>query len=200
MTMNKKAEREGVCFSNISGHMAQVIEYENAKCVLVRFLETGYECIAPWGDIQEGSVRDRFAIKCSGIGYLGGDTKAKGVTRKRLHLAWRGMLRRLKKRPEYADVTVDESWLCFQQFADDAMELPGFEMLERGDPDIALDKDIRVPGARRYSKDTCQWVTRSENSKEMNQRRGAEIIAKRKEAALKRRERKVTVKVEEISW
>lgn len=79
-----------------------------------------------------------------------------------IYKSWIDMHRRAGnkdgKHPSYADVSVCEKWLNYDNFFED-MHDSWFE-------GSTLDKDIKIPGNRCYCPEACQWVTRSENSKE----------------------------------
>lgn len=68
------------------------------------------------------------------------------------HKAWGSMLRRARgKHPQYTGITIDPSWYKFENFLAD--------MGERPSSDYSLDKDIKFPGNKHYSKQTCMWAT-----------------------------------------
>lgn len=83
-----------------------------------------------------------------------------------LYFSWRDMHRRSKDNagynPTYSDVVVCERWLSYDNFFED-MSNTWFK-------GATLDKDSILPGNRVYCKEYCKWMTRSENSKERNQR------------------------------
>ena len=76
------------------------------------------------------------------------------------YAAWRDMLNRAYKnrtdRPTYEDKHVCAEWLTFSNFKD-WMELQQYQGMH-------LDKDIRVPGSKIYSPQTCAFVPVSLNS------------------------------------
>lgn len=59
-------------------------------------------------------------------------------------------------------VHVSNEWLEFVRFAEDAMLLPGYANKALNPDAYQLDKDAMGDGFR-YSKETCQWLTRQEN-------------------------------------
>lgn len=65
----------------------------------------------------------------------------------------------------FVGVTICEQWLDKENFLTTARELPGYdeELLLAGK--LHLDKDLRVPGNKIYSPDTCAFVTLEENNK-----------------------------------
>lgn len=92
---------------------------------------------------------------------------------------WNGMLRRcyseelLHKRPTYRGCTVDKRWHNFQNFCEDLPNIQGYIEWKKNKKKhaYALDKDIKIPGNKTYSKDTCLLVTIAENTRECVSRR-----------------------------
>jgi hypothetical protein len=88
-------------------------------------------------------------------GYItskhGRDTKA--------YSQWHSMIQRCYNgHVNYLDCTVCEEWLDFQEFAKwHEVTYPNDGLA------VELDKDIKVPGNRVYSPETCLFVTRAEN-------------------------------------
>ena len=78
-----------------------------------------------------------------------------------IYTAWHSMLRRCfsavlhAKRPSYLGCTVDTSWLTFSVFRR--------WMLTQDWGGKVLDKDILVEGNKRYSPDTCVFVSNAVN-------------------------------------
>ncbi len=66
---------------------------------------------------------------------------------------WYHMWHRCKNHPTYVNVTVDPSWRDFNQFY--------LDMGDRPSDKYSLD---RVNGSLVYSKSTCKWSTREEQS------------------------------------
>lgn len=90
-----------------------------------------------------------------GVGRLDIPCSSDGV-RLKSYIVWQDMLRRCysneykTRRPTYADCTVSDDWLIFSHFKlwFDANYILGY----------SLDKDIRYPGNKHYSSDTCLFV------------------------------------------
>ena len=82
---------------------------------------------------------------------------------------WCSMIYRCydNKSPTYKNCIVSEDWKDFQVFAEDIQYLKGYLEWKNSNKkrEYALDKDIRVKGNKMYSKDTCIFVTQSENLK-----------------------------------
>lgn len=63
-----------------------------------------------------------------------------------------------------AGVTVDDRWKNdYNKFAEDVVELPGFDYELFINGKLELDKDTLYKGNKVYSKDTCVLLTRKEN-------------------------------------
>ena len=150
--------------------------FTNTRAI-VEFVNTGYVTNCQVADIVSGKVKDRRVPSVYGVGYIDCDitipTRESGSEIRRIYDLWANMLKRCYgkcKKSCYNDVTVDKRWHSFKNFLNSVPELPGYK-LWLSDPSYCLDKDTRTPGARVYSKDTCQFVTRFENSKDSADRR-----------------------------
>lgn len=62
-------------------------------------------------------------------------------------------------------VTYDPVWNSEENFLHDVIRLPGFDPLKILSSSIELDKDLKVFDSKCYSKDTCTWVTKTNNEK-----------------------------------
>jgi len=107
--------------------------------------------------------------------YLG-VANGKGKQGHPLCKTWEGMIARCynPKHRSYAQyggrgVHVDNSWLQFENFAEDAAILPGF--LEKHFAETGRSKNVRyvldkdsLGNGFRYGPDTCQWVSDTENA------------------------------------
>lgn len=145
--------------TNTCGNLT-VIQYNNSLSVLVKFESTGYSVIKESGDIRKGSVNDPLFPKVFGKGFVGvGRYSPKDNV---AYSTWWNMLKRAlcpkfkEKHPTYKSCTIDTEWLNFQNFCgwfyDNYFE------------GASLDKDIKVIGNKMYSKDTCLFVTKEDNS------------------------------------
>lgn len=144
----------------------------------IRFLSTGYERVVAWSNILRGSVRDlvkdRNIPRVVGVGFVGdldGSTGDKHI--RPFYSRWVSMLHRIynKDNTHYNSyggngVTIDESWLNFSTFYKDVQELEGFDIEKIMEGKLELDKDFKQLDTHNkvYSKDTCKWMTRAENS------------------------------------
>lgn len=142
----------------------EILAYESAKKVQVRFINTGSIRTANSGCIRKGSVKDFFAKSVNGVGYLGGNKHKprEGGIKTKAYETWHSMLRRcysekcLKKEPSYIGCSVCEEWRNFQNFAE--------WFYDNYKDGLHLDKDILVDGNKIYSHDTCLFVTQKQNS------------------------------------
>lgn len=85
---------------------------------------------------------------------------AKGTHGKSRHSEygiWRGIKRRCGLLVHYLDATYDPRWEEFIPFWEDMGPKLG--------PDYQIDKDLYGNGTKHYSKETCVWMTRSDNSR-----------------------------------
>lgn len=144
-----------------------VVEYNGAKDVLVRFIETGYEGVARADHIRRGFVKDPYTPSVFGVGYLGVGKHLATVDGKttKVYDTWSHMFQRCystklhARQPTYIGCSVDSSWHNFQVFGD------WFdENYPADNNDYQLDKDLKVIGNKTYSADNCLFVSRGVNS------------------------------------
>lgn len=144
----------------------EVVEYIDVQHRKVKFTSTGFQTITTVNSIRTGCVKDRYKPSLYGVGYLG--EPFDHPLRKMLYGRWKAMLNRVYWAKTGKQVA--EEWHCFATFVSDVLQLPGVELLNTHSKVniIDLDSDI-IPNEigiePRYSKETCQWVTRSENCK-----------------------------------
>lgn len=148
---------------------------EEKNTILVQFVDTGNIVETNSGSIKSGYIKDKLRPSVYNVGYVGiGSYKAE--ENKELYCRWNSMLSRCynketqKKNPTYIGCSVDESWHNFQNYAKDIKELmkeKGIESLEG----YSIDKDIKIPNNKVYSKDTVSIVTSRENNIEEIERK-----------------------------
>ncbi len=140
--------------------------YENSKKVRVRFIDTGYEVETNTQNIRTGKIKDKLAKTVYGVGCIG-DGKHKPTSKRKktkAYSVWCGILARCygggssESCKWYADCSVSDEWLNFQNFADWYEKQPGANR-EYFD----IDKDILIHGNRIYSKDACMLVHKDIN-------------------------------------
>jgi len=131
-----------------------------------------YQRLALRTNIIKGEVKNPFYISVHGIGYLGNATK-KGSDL--IYNRWKSVLKRCYE-PNHKSyrwygakgVKVSENWLCFENFLHDFKLLEGYD--EDNLKNLELDKDIKIPGNKIYSFETCMLVSKEENFNDMIKR------------------------------
>lgn len=156
----------GDVFTNNQGCRAIVLAYNNKNDVLIEFLDhyiyrrSVFACA-----LQNGGFKNLLYPSVVGVGCIGvGEYAAKinGVVTRAYH-AWGNMLtrcydERLRSRfPTYADCTVCESWLNYQNFA------KWFNENNYNIDDYEVDKDLIKNGNKVYCPQFCALVPRDLN-------------------------------------
>ena len=155
-----KIDRSGEINTNKYNTKMIIIEYNNNRDVLVKLLdEHGYTVRCQYKNFKNGSLVNPFDISVQGKGYIG-IGKYNNTDYPKLYNTWNGMLERcynpytINKYPTYIDCTVDERFLCLQDFGkwyeENYYEIQGDRM--------CLDKDILIKNNKIYSPDTCIFV------------------------------------------
>lgn len=146
---------------------------------LVKFKDTGCIIDASYGAIRHGRVRDFMKPQVAGVGFVGSDITISDEFIFDFYKPWNDMLNRCY-RVEDNDykyygalgVRVDPRWFNFTNFMFDAMFLPNFEKRMAFPQIYQLDKDylqINLPKEQRiYSRDTCMWLSKYDNTIIMN--------------------------------
>ena len=149
---------------------------DKANRAVILFEESGWVANVQCTNIPAGKIRDCRKRTVYGVGYLGTDiripSRESGSIIRRLYDLWANMLKRCygPYKGQYEGVVVDVRWHSFSAFMNTVTELPGYAEWE-AHRNYVLDKDIRVPGNKVYSKDTCMFVDASENIAEASNRR-----------------------------
>lgn len=126
----------------------------------VIFPTTGYKTNVRFGNLKLGKVKDPYYPIVLGVGYIG-EGLYKGSNSKKdtpAYTSWRNMLGRCYDAGwvgRYTGCTVQKDWHNFQTFA--------MWFYQNWIEGYQLDKDIKVAGNKVYSKDTCIFVSCSEN-------------------------------------
>ena len=154
----KPSVKVGDVFLNNQGCKAVVIEYINAKNVLVEFQDNiKHRTYAKVQHLKNGKFKNPFHPQVYGVGYVGvGKYSAKVSGSNTLEYdLWHAMMKRCydqkyhAKRPTYIDCTVCKDWYNFQVFAEWANNQPCFA---RG---YQLDKDLIIDFNKEYSPEAC---------------------------------------------
>lgn len=140
------------------------------RIVKVQFVDTGYVTTADLVVALRGAIKDPYAITVLGVGCIG-DVSRFDYTKNEYDI-WYTMLRRCysKKDPSYINyggigVTVDQRWLCFENFLEDLPFIPGYDLYKANNQcgiRYEFDKDFmqsNIPKENRvYSKTTCCFI------------------------------------------
>lgn len=153
--------------TNNSG-ILEIVSYTDNRNVDIVFPATGYRMTAQKDNILRGAVRDKLMPRVSGVGYIGVGPHQHRIGGKlvRCYTVWKGMLQRCyserhqKLYPAYVGCSVCKEWHNWQNFATwYYANLP-----EDADTVLyELDKDMKVPGNKVYSPDTCTFLTKAQN-------------------------------------
>lgn len=152
----------------------------------VQFLATGYCTVANLTNIKKGVVKDLWAPRIAGVGYLGANIHPKQSQYIRFYASWLKMIKRCYNvndpdYPEYGaiGVKVDPYWHCFMNYYDDMKYLPNFEKKLMYPEVYQIDKDylqFNVPKSQRiYSKNTCMFLSKFDNIQVRNRERTLEL-------------------------
>lgn len=144
-----------------NGQYAEIIKYENAENIDVRF-EDGYvKTNITYGQFKKGEVKNPYCPTLCGVGYIGETNTSENNKRLKSHSVWCDMLRRcydvkFKQYKNYGGkgITVCDEWKCYanfkQWFDNNYYELEG--------ENIQLDKDILIENNKIYSPTTCMFI------------------------------------------
>lgn len=142
---------------------------------VIRFPNTGCITDASYEAIRHGRVRDFMKPVVAGVGFVGSDIVISEEYISDFYKPWNDMINRCYNKTDrdykyYGDlgVTVDPRWFNFTLFMLDAMFLPNFEKRMAFPQIYQLDKDFKqfnIPKSQRvYSRDTCMWLSKYDNS------------------------------------
>ena len=145
---------------------------DNYSYAKVKFLETGNVDTFRTSQIKEGAIKDRFAKNVCGVACIGNATK---VGNESHYTRWRNMIFRCYDKDninfhQYGDVGifVEDEWLCFENYLKDIVLLEGYDEDLVRDGILQIDKDLKCRELniepKRYGKNTCVWMTHSDNA------------------------------------
>ena len=141
--------------------------------IKIKFSDTCTEKIVRYWNAIAGNVKDPYAKIICGVACIG--NVAGASKHKKQYDVWRGMIGRCYDSKYFtygnyggAGVRVSDRWLCFEYFLNDLPSLSGYnEWINDTKGIYQLDKDTLqedIPQHMRvYSKETCCFITRSEN-------------------------------------
>lgn len=154
-------------FVNNAGHKGKIVRKKANKCVVV-FDNTGYTREAEIHNVRKGKINDPYEKSFLGIGYLGEYKKVSYW--KQAKQLWSNVMKRCYNPKDYmgyfGEAFVEEHWQCFANFLYDLPELENFDKWLEGKTNgkpYNLDKDLKLPGNKIYSKENCMFVTEYEN-------------------------------------
>lgn len=141
----------------------------------IKFLKTGTVINVQTCNIKTGKFEDYREPTVYGVGYLGSPIRIpernSNSSIRRVYDLWANMLKRCYGGypSSYVGCTVDKRWHNFTTFLNTIIDVDGYEFWEKN-PYMHLDKDIKGNG-KVYSKDTCMFVTATENIQDCLNRR-----------------------------
>lgn len=143
-----------------------VEHYDKYNCT-IQFEDGNIVKNISYGSIKKGKVKHPYTPTVYGVGYtgIGKYNKWEDGKETKEYTKWKGMLRRfrdkkyLQKHITYREVTSDEKWHNFQNFA------AWFEENWKPwmDNSWHLDKDLLAKGNKIYSSETCCFVPQEIN-------------------------------------
>lgn len=153
-----KTEKVGEINTNTQGCQMKIIEYKEAKDIIVEFQDNiKYQKKTSYNHFLEGKVKNPYFNSVYGVGYLG---DINNINRN-AYKTWLNMLRRCynekyKKNNviTYKDVIVCDEWLCYKNFEKWFDE----NYYSLGSETMCLDKDILNKKSNIYSPQTCLFV------------------------------------------
>jgi len=154
----------GMKITNGKGLVFEIISQDYNK-VEIRFENTGTIKWVNKENAMAGKVMDQFHCSVMGIGYLGNYDKDLAYA-ERAYKLWKDMLDRCYGTKEqhicYAQVEVSKPWKCFELFLNDISKIKGFNMWLT-QLNIDLDKDLLSGKSKKYSLETCCFLTHADN-------------------------------------
>lgn len=164
---NLASKRIGIVGNNTYGSKMEIVEYNKARDIMVRFIDHNNTVHATWGQFCKGEIRNVYDKSVYGVGYIGeGEYKSK-INGKRTpqYATWRSMIARCydekyhEKQPTYIHCSVSPEWHNFQNFAKWYDE----NYYEVDNQRMELDKDILIKGNKVYSSENCVFVPKNIN-------------------------------------
>lgn len=122
--------------------------------------------------IKRKNIKNPYFPVVCGIGFTG---SADVKSNRREYDRWRNMINRCYNIEDIRyksyggnGVTVCQRWLSFERFLEDIVRIEGYS--EENIDNISLDKDTKVKGNKIYSPSTCVFISKGDNTREMNSR------------------------------
>lgn len=155
-------------YVNNKGQVFRAFEKRSNK-VKVQFESTGYCCEVFIENAKAGKVTDPYAISVYGVGWIGEFEKTPYW--KQAKQLWQNMMKRCYSEKDtrgyFGKCFVDRRWLCFSNFLEDLPKLDNFDKWLEGQSGKSikynLDKDLKIPNNKTYSRDACSFLTEFDN-------------------------------------
>ena len=164
---SRKDELIGKEFDTNKSGKCVIIDYTNAKNIVVKFHNPHYLVKCSLSSLVAGEVRNKLYPSFYNKGFVG--VGVYSIKDRKVFNIWNAMLKRtyckkhLKTYASYKDVEVCEDWLDFQNFAKWCYNEPYYDAVDSGEKSYCLDKDILVKGNKIYSPDSCCFVPQDVN-------------------------------------
>lgn len=167
--LRQEQERLGEINISNEGYEMKIIEYNNARDILVEFQdEHKAKVTVEYSQFKKGEIKNPFHKSIFGVGYLGKGEYEIRINGKQtiVYIRWFSMMQRcydpyfLNKEPTYIDCYVCEEWHNFQNFCKWFYK---HEYRCEKD-DLCLDKDILIKDNKIYSPQTCILVPKRINN------------------------------------
>ena len=148
------------------GEECEIVEYKNAKNIIVRFVNTEELVNCTYRQFKIGKVKSRFIPTVCGVGITGLEQTKENGKHVKSYNTWKHMLRRCysekyhQKQPTYKDCSVCDEWLFYPNFK----EWFNKNYYEINNQRMELDKDILKKGNKVYSPENCVFVPQSINT------------------------------------
>ena len=148
----------------------KILEYISSRNILIEFINTGFKTSVTSSAIKRGYPVDKILPSVCGIGFLGDGPHSSKLEKGNsaphpIYGIWRSMISRCYNEKDqhyknYHDCNVDPVWHNYQIFATwFIMNMPD----DYSGAKYHLDKDIKIPGNRIYSPDTCIFIESKTN-------------------------------------
>lgn len=143
------------------GEECEIVEYNGAINITVRFLKTGETIKSQYSNFKNGRIKSHFTPTVCGLGVTGlEEIKDKNGRQLKSYKTWHSMLTRCydnrehNRFPRYKGCEVCKEWLFYPNFKKWYEE----NYYEIDNETMCLDKDILVKKNKVYSPETCVFV------------------------------------------
>lgn len=152
----------GEIYATVSGGDAKVVEYVNARNIVVEFINTGFKKTCSAGNLRIGMVADDSLPSFLGVGIVDISTSHENRKPLKPYKLWKDMLSRCYSGKShylsYKGCSVSENFKRLSYFTNWCKNQKGF-----GQEGWHLDKDILGKGNKVYSEDTCCFLPKEIN-------------------------------------